>query len=208
MISFQAMFSCLMICLSGYALIRVRYWQEVSFLSQRNITNMITKYLIFFQAETSEDSMRFFLFFLCMPYQVFFPCFAGNQVAEKSEKLLFYLYSSNWPEIDTRYKKMLLLFSIKLNRPIIIRFGFIKQLRLRTFTEVWIKYIFGFRITLDKLEYTNEIAGRGYFIQNIRRTSTCAKIGKMDNLYLLQMGRFIVHYLIRNWIERLSIVFT
>ncbi|XP_037917965.1 odorant receptor 94b-like [Hermetia illucens] len=109
MISFQAMFSCLMICLSGYALIRAR---------------------------TSEDSIRFFFFFLGMLYEVFFPCYAGNEVVEKSEELLFNLYSSNWPELDTHSKKMLLTFSIRLNDPIIIKFGFIKRLRLRTFTEV------------------------------------------------------------------------
>ncbi|CAD7086809.1 unnamed protein product [Hermetia illucens] len=105
----QALCSCLLICLSAFGL---------------------------GLAHDIETFLRFLTFLLCMLYEVFLTCYAGDYVADKSKKLLFDLYSSSWPDIPQDCRKMLLIFSMKLNNPIIIKFGIIQNLHLRTFTKV------------------------------------------------------------------------
>ncbi|CAD7086811.1 unnamed protein product [Hermetia illucens] len=105
----QASLSCLLICLSAFAL---------------GLANDIGTFILFFS------------FIFGMLYEVFVMCYAGDYLTEKSEELLFNLYSSSWPDIPRDCRKMVLIFCIKLNNPIIVKFGIIQDLHLRTFTKI------------------------------------------------------------------------
>ncbi|XP_037917387.1 odorant receptor 94a-like [Hermetia illucens] len=105
----QALLSCLLICLSAFAL---------------GLANDIGTFILFFS------------FIFGMLYEVFLMCYAGDYLTEKSEELLFNLYSSSWPDIPRDCRKMMLIFCVKLNNPIIVKFGIIQDLHLRTFTKI------------------------------------------------------------------------
>ncbi|CAD7083815.1 unnamed protein product [Hermetia illucens] len=105
----QALFGCLLICLSAFAL---------------------------GLATDTGTFMRFVAFIFTMLYEVFLMCYAGDYLTEKSEKLLFDLYSSSWPDIPQDCRKMVLILSMKFGNPIVIKFGFIQHLLLQTFTKI------------------------------------------------------------------------
>ncbi|CAD7086808.1 unnamed protein product [Hermetia illucens] len=109
MIFTQTLFSCLFICLSAFAL---------------------------GLANDTETYIRFLSFITSMLYEVFLVCYAGDSLTGKSEKLFFDLYSSPWPDIPQDCRKMVLILSMRLNNPIVIRFGFIQSLLLQTFTKI------------------------------------------------------------------------
>lgn len=73
-----------------------------------------------------------------MVFEIFLPCFFGNEIILASNNLSYSLFSSDWTEQTSTYKKKLIIFTERLRRPIVITAGKIVNLSLTTFTSVCI----------------------------------------------------------------------
>lgn len=73
-----------------------------------------------------------------MLFEIFLPCFFGNEIMLASNNLSYSLFSSEWTEQNISYKKKMIIFTERLRRPIVITAGKIVNLSLITFTSVCI----------------------------------------------------------------------
>lgn len=75
-----------------------------------------------------------------MLFEIFLPCFFGNEIILSSDNLSYCLFSSDWVEQTITYKKKMIIFAERLKRPIVITAGKFVKLSLITFTSVCIHF--------------------------------------------------------------------
>lgn len=79
----------------------------------------------------------FYIFFsLSLITQICLPCYFGNEVIVKSERLPLCAYSSHWYQFSPIYKKNLIMFMERMKRTSHILIGKMFPLSLATFTSV------------------------------------------------------------------------
>lgn len=82
-------------------------------------------------------SLSFYLSFSAtMMNEIFLPCYFGNEVTLKREKLTFAIYSSNWIDLSEKFKKNMIIFLEGLKRVRILKSGKVFTLSLFSFLTV------------------------------------------------------------------------
>lgn len=76
------------------------------------------------------------VYFLCMIFEIFVPCYYGSVVIAKSNQLTRDMYFSNWLEQKPKYKSAMLILTLRTFRPVTIYGGGIFSLNLVTFLSV------------------------------------------------------------------------
>ncbi|XP_068910837.1 odorant receptor 4-like [Tenebrio molitor] len=87
----------------------------------------------------SVMSLQFVSMFLyegCILLEIFLWCYYGNEVIVKSEQLTTSAFKSDWPDCNKEYKKDLLLFMIRSQRPLKLYAGGYFPLSLQTFMAI------------------------------------------------------------------------
>lgn len=71
-----------------------------------------------------------------MIFEILMPCYYGSQVKAKSEQLIPDMFSANWMDQSMRFKKIMLIFNERANRPITPFAGGLFALALSNFVAV------------------------------------------------------------------------
>ncbi|XP_017135212.1 putative odorant receptor 71a [Drosophila miranda] len=73
---------------------------------------------------------------LSMVLEILSPSIYGNEVTQSADKLPEALYSSDWPDLSPRLRRLILMFMIYLNRSLSLRAGGFFYMGLPMFTKV------------------------------------------------------------------------
>ncbi|KAG4070844.1 hypothetical protein HA402_011070 [Bradysia odoriphaga] len=106
-------------------------------------------------------SVSFYLSFSAtMMNEIFLPCYFGNELTLKREKLSFAIYSSEWFDLSQAFKKNMIIFLEGLKRVRILKSGKIFTLSLFSFLTVglWL-------LPTLSLSQRNNISGDQPFLQ-------------------------------------------
>lgn len=71
-----------------------------------------------------------------MMNEIFLPCYFGNELTLKREKLSFAIYSSEWFDLSIKFQKNMIIFLEGLKRVRILKSGKIFTLSLFSFLTV------------------------------------------------------------------------
>lgn len=93
--------------------------------------------------------------FTAMTCQIFFPCYYGSMVYEKSFEIRVDAFASNWVEQSSSVKKSLTIFIEGTMRPIEMLAGSLFPLNLSTFlaVSIFLNYLNNCLLLLLKLTY-------------------------------------------------------
>lgn len=87
-------------------------------------------------AEELVNLSFYISFSATMMNEIFLPCYFGNEVTLKREKLAFAIYSSDWFNLSQEFKKTMIIFLEGLKRVRILKSGKIFTLSLFSFLTV------------------------------------------------------------------------
>lgn len=107
---------------------KFNYLLKVSILKNNNLQMNPT--------EAIAEFVFYVGFVLTMLTQIFLPCYFGNEITLKSEKLSKAVYFSNWPGQSKRFRQLVLVYMELLKSPKQLIVGKIFGLSLDTFLAV------------------------------------------------------------------------
>ncbi|XP_068909801.1 odorant receptor 4-like [Tenebrio molitor] len=105
----------------------------------RNIIQFADEMTCLLYDDVSVMSLQFVPMFLyegCILLEIFLWCYYGNEVKVKSEQLTTSAFKSDWSDCNKEYKKNLLLFMIRSQRPLELYAGGYFPLSLQTFMAI------------------------------------------------------------------------
>lgn len=77
-----------------------------------------------------------FEYLLAMVMQILLPSIYGNAVINSANSLTDSLYNCDWPDMNPRMRRFILMFMVYLNRPLSLRAGGFFHVGLPLFTKV------------------------------------------------------------------------
>ncbi|XP_034948965.1 odorant receptor 94a-like [Chelonus insularis] len=84
----------------------------------------------------TTDFLACLVYIICMFFQVFFPCYIGNQMTIEFSELNNALYSTNWYALGTNVRKYMNFIMTKSSKPVVFSTGHIIALSLDAFKNL------------------------------------------------------------------------
>ena len=77
------------------------------------------------------------LYAVVMILQIYLPCHYANNLTIESAAVLNSIYNSNWSEMSTYNRRLILLYMQSLQKPVILKAGVFFDIGLPTFSKVF-----------------------------------------------------------------------
>ncbi|XP_073952887.1 odorant receptor 94b-like [Choristoneura fumiferana] len=108
-----------------------------------------TAYRTINMSPASGEFLSMILYMICIFSELFLFCFFGNEVAYESEILMESAYGMEWPELQVKHRRFLIIFMERIKYPIKPKAGKIVPLSINTFVQI-VKTSYTFFTFLNK----------------------------------------------------------